>query len=139
MNDQEFEEQRARIEHLIDRWCGHDFDLVRGWRVKFAYERSAGALRDVDGEPWQCAMSCSSDWKYLDATVTVYLGTTASQNDEELEETFVHECSHILVNEMREEGLPHEERVCTMVARALVDAREAGRQDAQLGPFDVVD
>ena len=139
MDDAAFEAEQERIRALMDRWWGRDFDILRGWKVKVIYQRHQGEQRDVSGEPWYCAASCSADWRYLDATITVYCQTTATLDDEELEETFVHECCHVLTNEMREEGVEHEERVCTTVARALLDAREQGRQAAALGPFEVYD
>lgn len=56
------------------------------------------------------------DWQYRRATITWNMEAVARQSDEELEQVFVHEVMHIHLNEMREEGLAHEERVASTLA-----------------------
>lgn len=87
-----------------------------------------------------------SDWHYLLATITWDLQAVADQNDEELESAFVHECCHILVNEMRmwaekdmdeakhDEAVHHEERVVSTLANALVWTWQAAQSAAKGKP-----
>jgi len=60
--------------------------------------------------------------------ITVYLGTIADLTDEELESRVVHECLHLHLNETRQptdgDWLDHEERACSMVARAFLTVRD---------------
>ena len=60
-----------------------------------------------------------SDWRYMTATVTFYLPAIKDKTDEELEMYVIHELCHVLVNEMREQGIDHEERVVTTLQKAF--------------------
>ena len=52
-----------------------------------------------------------SDWRYLSAAIKFNMPALAGQTDEEIEIKVVHELCHILICEMREDGVDHEERV----------------------------
>lgn len=72
--------------------------------------------------------SVDTDWRYLRATIKFNLPAIAGRTDEEIESTVVHELCHILVCEMRENGVDHEERVVTGLQRAFFWTREAARK-----------
>jgi hypothetical protein len=64
------------------------------------------------------------DWRYMTATIAVNVPAVARLSDDELERTVVHELCHALVNEMRETGIDHEERVVTMLTKAFLWTRD---------------
>lgn len=70
--------------------------------------------------------SVQANWQYLTATIKFNLPALAEKSSAEIESTVVHELCHILICEMREDGVDHEERVATGLARAFIRTREAG-------------
>lgn len=85
---------------------------------------------------WQLAMSTRASWEYKTAGITVNLLAVRDLDDSLLENCWVHELAHVLVNEMRAEprtaeSTAHEERVCTLIADALIWARVAGVADGK--------
>jgi len=63
-------------------------------------------------------------WEYLHAYFEVNTPGIAELSDTELEVVIVHELCHVLVNEMREEGIKHEERVCSRLSQAFLWTKE---------------
>ena len=55
----------------------------------------------------------------------------AGMSNEELERTVVHELVHALVNELREGGIDHEERVVTTLTKAVLWVRDLTRDEAK--------
>lgn len=116
MTDRNYTKHRNRIRTLREKWryrLGLDF-----WTIHYEYDR--GEIADSDGAGNYPVAKCSADWRYLEATMVWSIPRVSTLNDAELEEVFIHECMHILVNEMREEELKHEERVCSTLARAFL-------------------
>jgi hypothetical protein len=77
--------------------------------------------------------TCDANWIYGTATICINLPAFADRTPEQIERTVVHELCHILVNEMREGELHHEERVVTTLTKAIfwaIAAREAERETA---------
>lgn len=60
------------------------------------------------------------NWIYGAATINVNIPALRGLTQRQIEEVFVHECVHILVNEMREGEAHHEERVVTGLTKALL-------------------
>src|SRR3990167_8555790 len=60
------------------------------------------------------------DWKYAQATIQVNLLAMKTMDGDEIERAVVHELCHILVNEMREDEIHHEERVVTGLQKAFM-------------------
>lgn len=60
-----------------------------------------------------------ADWRY--GTIKIYFNVPAIKDLEDiaLERLVVHELVHALVNEMREEGIDHEERVVSGLTKAF--------------------
>lgn len=50
-------------------------------------------------------------------------------SDEEIEYVVVHELMHVFLNEMREQGQQHEERVATLLAKAFLWVRDQTREE----------
>lgn len=71
---------------------------------------------------------CEVDWKYLTAYVTIYPKAITHLDHKGIEKVVLHELMHILINEMREKDIHHEERVATQLQKAFswVEGREHG-------------
>lgn len=59
-------------------------------------------------------------WQYQTATITFYPKSMKDMAEDDIEKLVVHELMHVFLNEMREEGIDHEERVATMLAKAFL-------------------
>lgn len=131
MNDKEYAAQKSRIEHLAEKWM-QPLGL-KWWHIKLVYNREADGDRD-DGRC--CVAYTTVDWHYLLGTITFNMQAVAEQSDGDLENQFVHECCHILINEMRmwgdhDKAIKHEERVATTLASAFIWTKEAGKDEAR--------
>lgn len=110
--------ERKRIRTIGKRWYNvlalYEWDLT----TKFV----DGALI-VDGSLDQRAAGCASvDWEYRRAVIQFNVQQTALMTDIELENTYVHEIMHVLLHEMREDGIKHEERTASTLAFAFLRA-----------------
>lgn len=125
MTDKEFDKQKLRIKKLKDKWM--DLLWLNQYWVEFDYIRETpGPESKTDYSPqdiggyWEVVMETRSDPYYLKASVTVYTIQTAKLNDDQLEETFLHELCHIHLSPLHTKAKSNdEERVVTMLARAL--------------------
>lgn len=124
MTDKEFEKEKKRIQKLKDKWMPLLW-LNQYW-INFDYERENQGEDMTDYRPqdvggrWESIMVTRSDPFYLKANITCYLLQTKKLNDEELEETFLHELCHIhLATLHTKENADNEERIVTLLARAL--------------------
>ncbi len=124
MTDYDHEAQRERIETVYQKWrpiLGLD-----SWEVTRRY--NDGAFIEADGRPSEDASASTSvRWEYQHASIDFNLRLTADMDDDHLEYVVIHECMHILTNEMRSLctkghriAIKHEERVCTMLAWAFM-------------------
>lgn len=59
------------------------------------------------------------DWKYMSANVYLNIPSMLNMTHNQIERIIVHELLHVLVNEMREDGIDHEERVVTLLTKAV--------------------
>lgn len=71
------------------------------------------------GENRACFAITTVDWQYGTATIEFNLLAAEGMQPDHIEEAVVHELCHILVNEMREGEIHHEERVVTSLQRAF--------------------
>lgn len=139
MTDKEYREQKHRILALSKKWLTPLG--LQWWNVRIVYSR-AGLEQPKDEN--RCLVAQTSvDWHYLLATITFDMTQISEQPDSDLEGFFVHECGHILINEMRmwadekmepekhSEAMKHEERVVTMLTKSLLWTRKAGYEDAK--------
>lgn len=70
-----------------------------------------------------------AQWMYADAKICINLPAFEHIEDEDIERVVVHELCHILVNEMREPELHHEERVVTQLTKAFFWVADAARSE----------
>ena len=114
------EAERGRVEAVYQKWrpiLGLD-----SWEVTRRYHD--GTFVEADGSPSEnAAASTLARWEYQHASIDFNLRLIADEDDEHLAYIIIHECMHILINEMRslctkghKIAIKHEERVCTMLA-----------------------
>lgn len=60
------------------------------------------------------------EWKYCTAYIEFYINNMAGFSEQKVEEVVVHELTHVLLNEMQKKGIDHEERVATMMRKAMI-------------------
>lgn len=125
MTDKEFAKQQKRVERYFQYWQRALW--LEQWRTTFKWHRGEFSQDESDG---RTVMRVTSDYRYMQAEVEVYLPAVVDQEDEALERSVVHELSHVLLNEMHywnEDG-SHEERVATTMSQAFVSMRDALRK-----------
>ena len=91
------------------------------WNVKAYYLEGKHAKKEfppVDGNG--ILARTYADWRYGTASIYFNVPAVKKLSPEELESTVIHELCHILVNEMREVELHHEERVVTGLTKAFL-------------------
>lgn len=71
----------------------------------------------------------TAQWMYADAKVCINLPAFEFIEDADIERVICHELVHILVNEMREEDIHHEERVVTQLTKAFFWVESFARED----------
>jgi len=77
---------------------------------------------------WDIVMTTQVDPYYLEANITVYLPTIKEFNDDEVEESFLHECCHVMVALIsRNTKEKEEELVVTSLARAIKNAYDINK------------
>lgn len=127
MTDAEFQTEKERLESMAEKWL-KPLGLL-WWRLHIVYSREPKKSEVHNGA--YVAGQAHVDWMYLEATITFYVPEFLGVSDIDTERILVHECMHVLINEMREEGINHEERVCTMLASAFEWTREAGIEEGR--------
>ncbi len=127
MNDQDCEAQKARVMALSDRWL-----TLLGlyyWEVTHCWHR--GVIDDCEEITPTALARCWVKWEYLTASIHWNLVEVEAHTDAQLETIFVHECVHVILNELRHETddwLLHEERVAQMLAKAFIWVRNSERE-----------
>lgn len=104
---------------LVHKWIGRTW--LGWWRIEVrglnAYEY---AKLNTEVDVHSSLAFCESDWRYMTAVIKVNLDLLKEIDDKDLEEIVVHELMHVILNEMREGGTGHEERVATFLARSFI-------------------
>jgi len=73
----------------------------------------------------EASASCDTNWRYQESTISVSKKWLTKLSKYDIEKMIVHELMHVLINEMREEGIDHEERVATNLQKAFFWVRDA--------------
>lgn len=131
MNDAEYEAEKARIEALVNEW--EPILGLRWWSMVHEYCREGLSAEFGEGNPPtpQTVAQTKAKWHYLQGHICFNVPLAAEMTDDELRRTVIHESTHVLVNELRDEvddWLKHEERVCSTLTSAILWAYEAGRK-----------
>jgi hypothetical protein len=129
MTNKEFSQEKKRIAKYLDKW--HKTLGMGWWEVQIVNDRYYCQVDD------HIKAETIADWGYKTAVITFYMPLTIKLSDQELEETIVHEYSHILTNPFYK-SLPDEKdqnlvAICEygteMVKNALLWTRKAGKDD----------
>ena len=120
---------RKRIRYLAERWIR---PMGLGWwTINTYYCRRRKEYAKITGnDPAISAATCLTDWRYRTAELYFNCKLMAKLTDAEAEKAFVHELTHIFLDELmhcQDDKDDHLERVATTLADALVWARKAGR------------
>lgn len=134
------DKQYRGLRRLIDKLCKKWLNTLgfRRWSVRTTI------YRVPKEESPDCVASCDAQWEYMNMWLKFYGPKCLELTEKEFEESFVHECIHGLVNEMRawgdwedgkilksksDEGMMHEERVVTQLTQAILWANYDGKQE----------
>ena len=133
MTDKEYADLKGAIEVFSERWRARLG--LRWWKVNYTFDRTgedfADAENSSDGSTRTRASARTSvRWPYLIATVAFNMPALAELSLGDVEELLLHEHVHILVAEMREDGIDHEERVVTTLTSAFLWTRDMVLQEA---------
>ena len=121
MKKKEYKRARKRFDRIALEWA--ERLGLKWWSLNFLHHRKTPKkFKRTDGH--QTGVSTIARWQYLEAYFEVNTPAIARMSDSELEELVVHEMMHVLVNEMREKGRKHEERVCSRLTQAFLWVRE---------------
>ena len=110
--------------------------LMEDWRFNVGVDDSFHP-DDREGNRSYTFATCNVLWEYKDISMTFYRPACAKLDYDDLEETFVHECIHGILNEMREDkknSRKHEERVVTTftsIIMRLIRARDEIKKRAK--------
>lgn len=149
MTDAEYRLQVRRIDKLQKKWwpCLG----LSWWDIEIIQKRDGpidlGNTSTTASEKWICLGKAEVKWQYMRAALHLDPRHLQHCSDAELEKTFVHECCHILVHEMRcwnpqqemsdtdaAAGMDHEERVVTVMTNAFLWTYGAGRKSVVVRP-----
>lgn len=112
------------IRAALDKWL-KPLGLL-WWDVRIIFIVAPEEILDIfqvtDDEV--TAAKCYADWRYGTAKIYVNVPGCVHMSQEEIERMLVHEMCHVLVNEMREGELHHEERVVSALTKVMFWVRE---------------
>ena len=115
--------KKKQARALIGEWI---YTLgLRRWDIEIFWHRSKKSVKHYFKHR-NIAADVHAEWWYERARIHINQKLLLSQPDDEIPRIIVHELMHIFLNEARQKGILHEERVATMLTRAIfwVDGRE---------------
>lgn len=127
-------ETRKAVKAAFDKWL-KPLGLL-WWDVTINFHDNPGDVVRIFRDPGEdntVAAKTYVSWIYATATIEVNLPAFEGLTQEEIERIVVHECCHILVAEMREGKIHHEERVVTGLTKAFFWVESATREDNKHG------
>lgn len=99
-------------------WTGLEY-----WHCRMGFERK---INKLPNNLWLGGY-CTVEWKYQTARIVFCPRAMRHLTPEEIEATVVHEIMHIFLNEMREDGIDHEERAATQLQKAFMWVKGANK------------
>jgi len=115
-------EKEILFSQYVEKWCKKTW--AGWWKVEVVYYSEHEFLKHEEDASIFTLAICHNNWQYMEAKINVNSDNLEDINNDEIEYTAVHELMHIFLNEMRCEGIEHEERVATMLARSFLLAVE---------------
>lgn len=111
--------KKKTIKKLFHKWT---YCLgLRWWNVKLClYDDPQDIIKHFQTvENIHVVAVSYCDWRYTSCTIDINFPAIRQMNKNDAEKVIIHELCHALVNEMREEGVEHEERVATILTNAF--------------------
>jgi hypothetical protein len=125
------DEAKEKIQKYFDIWT--EQLGLRWWDITVHYFREPSEILEnfrSDNNPDKLIPAfVNSYWNYLKADIYINLPEFVGMEEEHIEEIVAHELCHVLVSEMHEEGMRHEERVATILQKAFIWVREYARDE----------
>lgn len=109
-----------QIKKLCDTWV---YRLgLKWWEVTINYISDAQEIIKMFriAEDEIVVARTFADWRYATCNIYFNLPTLKSLSVRDVEKVIIHELCHVLINEMREGGIDHEERVVTTLTKAFL-------------------
>ena len=111
--------KQSKKEKLFSRlareWIGRTW--LGWWRIDVVFLSGKEYRKRMKGHS---VAFCATQWQYMEATVYVNSAVLKGIEKDRIEYVVVHELMHVFLNEMREKGIEHEERVATFLARSFM-------------------
>ena len=124
VSKKDFKRIRKAMQRYFDHWL--KWMGLKWWETEIDYYfKTPKHMRRKNRR--NIAARTTVDWCYMLATVEINVPALVGMDDRSLEELVIHELGHVLVNEMREKGQEHEERVVTCLTKAFGWVADAGR------------
>ena len=106
MKDRTTLQLKAIINKYLKKWKCNLF--LGMWTINFNIRDYLGSATQ-DG--YSTAARIDTSWKYFTADLDFSYIQLKDMEEKEIEKIIIHELLHIVLNEMREDGIEHEERV----------------------------
>lgn len=111
--------EKKILSSALTKWIHHTG--LGWWDVKIIYHKGKDAHKYFKSGKNETIMArIFSDWRYGELVIHFNIQKLKGKNKEEIDRIVVHELCHALVNEMREDGIDHEERVVTGLTKAFL-------------------
>lgn len=123
------DEAKQLIKKYLDKWMT-PLGLMWWKTTVVYYDDPAEIIKHFRTDDNMLVLAVTfADWKYMEATIEINLPAWTSLEERDIEECVVHELMHILVNEMREGEIHHEERVVSGLTKAVFWIEDAIRKE----------
>jgi len=106
--------QVIRLYKKYFKYWRHWFGLS-DWKINTTYHTYLHAGRSGNN----VAATSNASWEYMDADIQVNLAVCSDFTEDEIEKVVIHELLHLVVNEMREDDIKHEEKVVSMLSNII--------------------
>ena len=106
----------------IKKWVTKTY--LGWWHIDVLYYSGYEFMKLDENYSIDSVAACVTNWKYLTAQIRVNSEKLEEQPEKDIEMFALHELMHIFLNEMREEGVEHEERVATILTHSFLCAEK---------------
>jgi predicted SprT family Zn-dependent metalloprotease len=118
--------QVRKLLHEYIKWWVH-WTGLGFWNIQVEFKYS---IKKRPNGQWLCGIT-TVDWRYLTTNIVFYPKAMRHLKPDEIEHVVIHELMHVFLNEVRESGIDHEERVASMLQKAFSWVRGASREEVK--------
>ncbi len=111
-------EKEQKFSNSIEKWCQKTW--AGWWKIDVVFYGANEFLNKEEDAGIFTTAICHTNWQYMEAKINVNSDVLEGLSNDDIEYAAVHELMHVFLNEMRYEGIDHEERVATMLARSFL-------------------